>query len=82
MKGTKMQKHNDRNTAVLFKSDRKDDPKDRDYHGEFTDAGGVEHWISGWANTSKKGVKYLRLVFKPKNEAPAKAPVFNDSVDF
>jgi hypothetical protein len=81
MKGTKMQKRNDRNTAVLFKSDRKDDPKDRDYHGEFTDGNNVEHWISGWANTSKKGVKYLRLVFKPKNEAP-KAPPFNDSVDF
>jgi hypothetical protein len=81
MKGTEMQKFDDRNKAVLFKSDRKDKPTDRDYHGEYTDGAGVEHWISGWAKTSKKGAKYLSLAFKPKNEAPAK-PEFNDSVDF
>lgn len=74
-------KFDDKNTAVIFRSEHKADPKDRDYHGSYTDAAGVEHWISGWANTSKKGVKYLRLVFKPKNEAPKKPP-FNDSVDF
>ena len=70
-----VKKFDDRNRAVLFKSDRKDKPEDRDYHGSYTDAAGLEHSISGWAKTSKKGVKYLSLAFKPKNEQPAKARV-------
>jgi hypothetical protein len=72
-------KFDDTNRGVLFKSDRKDKPDDRDYHGEFTDAGGQEFWISGWAKTSKKGAKYLSLAFKPKNEQPDKPP-FSDDV--
>lgn len=68
--------------GVLFKSDKKEKPDDRDYHGQFTDPSGVEYWISGWAKTSKNGAKYLSLAFKPKNEAPKKAPDFHDSADF
>jgi hypothetical protein len=38
--------------------------------------------LSGWIKASKKtGKKFLSLSLKPKNEAPAKAPEFNDSVD-
>jgi hypothetical protein len=83
-KGTRLmqKKFDERNRGVLFKSDRKDRPEDRDYHGEFTNAGGQEFWISGLAKTSKKGAKYLSLSFKLKNEPPAKAPAFNDSVEF
>lgn len=72
----------DRLKGVLFKSDRKEKPTDRDYHGEFTDSAGAEYWISGWAKTSKKGAKFLSLAFKLKNETPKRAPEFNDEISF
>jgi hypothetical protein len=72
----------ERGKGVLFKSDRRDKQTDCNYHGQFTDAAGLEYWISGWAKTSKKGLRFLSLAFKLKNEAPEKAPEFDDSVEF
>jgi len=56
--------------GVLFKSDRKEKPSDRDYRGNC-EVAGVQYWISGWINESRAGVKYLGLQFAPKGEQPA-----------
>jgi hypothetical protein len=71
---------NDENRGVLFKSDNKQKPEDRDYGGEI-DVRGEKFWLSGWIKQSRAGKKFLSLSIKPQNAQPAK-PEFNDSVDF
>jgi hypothetical protein len=61
------------NSGALFRNDRKDGDNDRDYSGSLN-VRGVDYWISGWLKTSAKGIKYLSLAVKPKNEALAIKP--------
>jgi uncharacterized protein (DUF736 family) len=59
-----------RNTGALFKNDRKDGDNAPDYRGTINVAG-AEFWLSAWVKTSKKGVKFMSLSLKPKEERPA-----------
>jgi hypothetical protein len=77
-----MKNYDETNRGTLFREVTKEKDADRDYSGSVN-ANGTEFWLSGWIKVSKKtGKKFLSLSLKPKNEPPAKAPVFNDSVDF
>lgn len=53
-------------TGSLFKNDRKETDTHPDYKGSAL-LNGVEHWMDAWINTSKDGVKYMSLKFKPKD---------------
>lgn len=61
------------NRGALFKNDKKTSDKHPDFSGTL-DVGGVEHWINGWRQISKNGVKYMALRVKPKElvSAPTK----------
>lgn len=78
------------NEGALFKADKKTD-KHPDYTGSAV-VDGIHYWVSGWITESKKGVKYMPLKFKPKEQAFAavkqavssqnyNAPVQNDPDD-
>jgi hypothetical protein len=78
-------KFDDVNKGALFSNkDRKKSETDPDYTGEINVAG-VEHRLSGWRKQSKKGVQYLSLSIRVKEEAaqpkPAAVP-FNDEIGF
>lgn len=56
--------------GALFENDRKREGKqDPDFTGTFTDERGREFWLSAWKHKSDKGVRYLSLSAKPKEEA-------------
>jgi len=61
-------KYDDTDRGVLFRAEKKTD-KHPDYKGDLN-VGGVEFWLSGWAETSKAGVKYMQLRVT-KKEPPA-----------
>jgi hypothetical protein len=64
-----MTKFDDRNRGTLFRNDKKQDDRDRDYSGHLN-VDGREYWLSGWVNVSQKtGRKYLGLSIKPKDAA-------------
>jgi hypothetical protein len=65
------------NTGILFRNDRKDGERDRDYGGSATIAG-VEYWISGWVKQGKNG-KFMSFSFKPKDEPKAAAKAQDDA---
>lgn len=69
------------NSGVLFKNTKKHTEKHPDYTGSWTDANGVEHWLSAWISTSKSGSKYLRLsASEKKQRVPEEQPKdFDDS---
>jgi hypothetical protein len=71
------------NRGQLFREEKpKDKSTDRDYSGS-ANINGTEFWVSGWIKEGKtSGKKFLSLSYKPKNEAPAKAVPFNDSIEF
>jgi hypothetical protein len=72
------------NKGALFRNDdkREGDEKERDYSGTLN-IEGTEYWISGWVKTSKKGMRYLSLAAKPKEETQkASATEMNDSIPF
>ncbi len=52
------------NSGILFKNNRKTDPKHSDYSGSLTVAG-IEYWLSGWIKEGKNG-KFMSLSVKPK----------------
>lgn len=59
-------------TGVLYENGKKDPDKkadeklpDRTGHCEID---GVEYYLSGWINVSGKGVRYLKLAFKKKED--------------
>jgi hypothetical protein len=58
----------------LFKNERKDSDRDRDYSGEINVAG-REFWLSGWIKTSKAEKKFLSLSVKPKHDGEPGARV-------
>jgi hypothetical protein len=65
-------KENDRNRGTLFRNDKKQDDRDRDYSGSLN-VEGREFWLSGWVNVSKKtGKKFLGLTVKAKDGATTK----------
>ena len=63
-------KFDDTNRGVLFRNDRKDGESSPDYTGQINVAGD-EHRLSAWLKTSKKGVKFLSLSVRPKEDGPA-----------
>jgi hypothetical protein len=84
-----MEKKQYDNSGILFRVDRKDNEKDRDYRGDIT-INGIEYWLSGWIKEGKKG-KFLGLAVKPKDttaaetkpKAPAGGPGFHsDEIPF
>ena len=80
------------NRGVLFNERaNKTKDNDRDYSGSLN-VEGVEYWLSGWINQSKKGLTYLTIKLKPKEEKPkavesqraaeGQRDDFNDEVPF
>ena len=73
--------------GALFKNDRKEAETHADYNGSC-EIDGVQYWVNSWINTSDKGVKYLSLKFKAKDDAPkqeaqqAPADDFSDGIPF
>ena len=59
------------NSGILFRNDRKDGERDRDYSGSIN-IDGRDFWLSGWIKAGKNG-KFLSLAVKPKQDAPAPA---------
>jgi hypothetical protein len=78
-----MVEYDNRNRGALFRNEQKDGENDRDYSGTLN-VGGVEYWLSGWVKTSKKGVKFLSLVVKPKDVEKEKshAEPFSGEIPF
>ena len=69
-------------TGALFKNDKKETEKHPEYKGSC-EIGGTEYWLSAWLNTSSKGVKYMSLKFKAKDDAPKQdAPAQDNGADF
>jgi uncharacterized protein (DUF736 family) len=74
------------NQGALFRNEDKTEEKHPDYRGSIN-VGGVDHWLSAWIKTSKKGSKYMSLSVKPKNSdnaqpKKASAQALNDQVPF
>jgi hypothetical protein len=62
------------NSGILFKNDRKDGNRDRDYRGSGyincpLCGSRFQIWLSGWVKEGRKG-KFLSLAFKAKEAAP------------
>ena len=83
--------YDNRNSGALFKNDKQND-RQPDYRGSFTDANGNEFWVSSWIKVSgKTGEKFMSLSMTPKEaQAPVQKPVqqpvadmaFDDDVPF
>jgi hypothetical protein len=69
-----MSDYDNKNSGVLFKNDRKETERHPDYRGSFTDANGVEHWLSCWIKESKTGQKFMSLSASPKDAYGSPAP--------
>ena len=65
-----MAEYDNRNRFTLFRNNRKrDGKKDPDFNGTFTDANGVEYWISAWSTEPKNGGdKFLSGSVKRKEQ--------------
>lgn len=72
------------NSGTLWINDRKAKPNDPDFTGK-ADINGVEHYISGWSNTTATGKQNIRISFKVADQArPAQqqAPVQRGGMPF
>ena len=65
-----MAEYDDSNSGALFKNERKEKDTHPDYRGSWTDANGVEHWLSCWIKTAKSGQSFMSLRATPKDGAP------------
>lgn len=59
-------------SGALFKNARKEKDTHPDYNGTAM-INGVHMWVSAWIKESSKGVKYMSLAFKKKDEQRASA---------
>lgn len=77
-----MAEYDNTNSGALFKNNEKETDKHPDYRGQLN-VDGTDFWISGWLKTSKKGLKFLSLAVKPKDESKGKPkPDFDDEIGF
>lgn len=60
-------------SGILFKNDRKEQPKHPDYTGSAT-INGKEFYMSAWLKDGAKG-KFMSFAFKPKQERSASMQV-------
>lgn len=67
------------NSGILFKNNRKEDPKHADYRGNAT-IDGVEYWMNAWLKDGKNG-KFMSFSFKPKQPRHV-ADDMNDEIPF
>jgi hypothetical protein len=70
------------NSGALFKNDDKQTDKHPDYRGSIN-VDGTDYWLSAWLKTSKKGIRFMSLAVKPKEDPNSKPkPEFDDRVPF
>ena len=62
-----------RNSGALFKNEKQND-RQPDYRGSWTDANGTEYWLSSWIKTDKNGKTYMSLSATLKDQAPVARP--------
>ena len=69
-----MPDYDNTNTGALFKNNDKTEEHEKwpDYRGNLN-VDGTEYWLSAWLKTSKKGVRYMSLVIKPKDDGAAQS---------
>jgi hypothetical protein len=61
------------NSGVLFKNDKKEEPKHPDYKGSVM-VDGTDYWLSAWIKEGKTG-KFMGLALSPKDaQPPGKIP--------
>lgn len=75
--------YDDKNTAVLFKNDKKAD-NHPDYKGSITLEDGTKKDLAMWIKTSKKGTKFMSgRISKPwkKEETQQQAPQQDAAMD-
>ena len=70
-----MSQYDNTNSGALFKNDKQND-RQPDYRGSWTDANGTEYWLSAWIKQSKSGQTFMSLsaTAKEPSQAPAAAP--------
>jgi hypothetical protein len=61
------------NSGVLFKNDKKEEPKHPDYKGNIT-VGGKDYWLSAWIKEGKSG-KFMSLAMNPKEPLQEKKTI-------
>lgn len=83
-----MTQYDNSNSGVLFKNDKQNE-RQPDYRGSWTDANGNEYWLSAWIKKSQKGESFMSLsaTAKEPSQAPAPAPApaameFDNDVPF
>lgn len=68
------------NSGILFKNDKKTQPKHPDYKGNAT-IDGLEYWLSAWIKDGKKG-KFMSLAFEQKQQQAHHAEPDDDEIPF
>lgn len=68
-----MKEYDNNNKGVLFDNNKKEKETHPDKTGKAT-INGEDYWVSAWYNTSKKGVEYINLSFKLKEEEEPALP--------
>lgn len=58
--------------GALFKNKEKVADTDPDYKGSYKHEDGTEHGLNAWINTSKNGVKYMKISSWSKAETAEK----------
>lgn len=84
--------YDNKNSGVLFRNDKKDNEKQPDYKGSFTNEQGVEMDLAAWQRTSKRGLAFLSVKVSKKwvgdeIATPEQTPVtdpkgFDDPIPF
>ena len=69
--------YDNKNTAVLFRNERKEEDRHPDYTGTMWDENNVEHFADCWVREGKKG-KFFSIRFKKKTAAKPKIALVDD----